>query len=72
MYLSFLTQKRRPCIIFDSDKGASYKWASLNCHLLVHFWSHWVAEAPENAVDEEICVLFCEILSPQVDIEEQK
>ena len=64
---------RRSYIIFDSDKGASsYKWASLNCHLLVHFWSHGVAEASENAVDEEICVLFCEILSPQVDVEEQQ
>ena len=64
---------RRPCIIFDSDKGASsYKWASLNCLLLVHFWSHGVAEAPENAVDEEMFALFCEFFSPQVDIEEQK
>ena len=63
---------RRPCIIFNSDKGASFKWASMNCHLLVHFWSHGVAEASENAVDKEMCVLFCAILSPQVDIEEQK
>ena len=61
-----------PLAMFYSDMGASYNWASLKCLLLVHFWSHGVAEASENAVDKEICVLFCEIWSPQVDIEEQK